>query len=163
MLLYKTKWDWEQDMAPEKIVKLHKLMLVGELYLWQDEAPVVPGPTKVFQFKIKENMPVHTPAHMHHKFSLALPVSEVCKFGSQNRESTLALIELLRQRVLTLQDTALRSQGSGGGKYGSQQRYGSSSSYRDAGSNRNLPTDNSSGGRYGGNSSGGGGGYVHEY
>ena len=54
MMLYKTKWDWEQDMVPEKIVKLHNLMLVGEMYLWQDEAPVVPGPTKVFQFKIKE-------------------------------------------------------------------------------------------------------------
>lgn len=121
LLLFNTKWDWEQDRQPKKNIRIHSLMDVGPLYEYRDDAPMVPGPTRVWQFKIRENVIDDAMARVPFKFSNVLPIKEVCKLGLLDRETTVALREAVAQRVAAKTRDALEGSG---GQRGSRGQWG---------------------------------------
>ena len=112
LLVFNRKSDWEQDRQPKKNIRIHQLIEVGPLYQYKDEAPMVPGPGLVWQFKIRENVVDASITHVPFKFSSVLPIKELCKLGTANRAMTVALRDAVMARVMEKELVAL--EGSGG-------------------------------------------------
>jgi uncharacterized membrane protein YgcG len=127
LLLFDKKYDWEQDRTPKKNLRIHALMAVGPLYQYRDDAPMVPGPKLVWQFKIQENVIDAAMARKPYKFSAVLPIKEIAKIGMQTKTGAETLMSLIGDRVYAKEMEALRAVGGGGASRGGGGRGGGGS------------------------------------